>query len=335
MWGFARALAAALVVAAGLTQASVAQGKISDARAQQLEKDLGEKSAGIYYDKDDDNIVVTVTDEASAKKARAAGAIARIVSRSRAKLDSVNVGLRKKIRTAGTSWGIDPVENKVVFTFDASLDADERAKIRDILESVEDSVRIESTGGTFRPFLSGGDAIRTSSGSRCSLGFNVLKGGVQHLLTAGHCGNISPSWTIPGTVVGSSFPGNDYAIIKYTSTTPTRPGDVDLYNGTFQDITAAANPVVGRAVKKSGSTTRVTSGTVMALNTTVNYPQGTVTGVIRTNVCAEPGDSGGALFAGAVAHGLVSGGSGNCTSGGTTFFQPVLEALAVYSATIY
>lgn len=335
MWGFARALAAALVVATGLAQASVAQGKISDARAQQLEKDLGGKSAGIYYDKDEDNIVVTVTDEASAKKVRAAGGIARTVSRSGAKLDSVNVGLRKKIKTAGTSWGIDPVENKVVFTFDASVDADERAKVRDILESVEDSVRVESTGGTFRPFLSGGDAILTSSGARCSLGFNVLKGGVEHLLTAGHCGNASSSWTIPGTVAGSSFPGNDYAIVRYTSATPTRPGNVDLYNGTFQEISSAANPVVGRAVKKSGSTTRVSSGSVAALNQTVNYPQGTVTGLIRTNVCAEPGDSGGALFSGTVAHGLVSGGSGNCRSGGTTFFQPVLEALSVYSATIY
>ena len=42
----------------------------------------------------------------------------------------------------------------------------------------------------------------------------------------------------------------------------------------------------------------------------MNYPQGTVTGMIRTTVCAEPGDSGGALFAGNTALGLTSGGSG-------------------------
>ncbi|WP_241780208.1 trypsin-like serine protease, partial [Streptomyces wadayamensis] len=52
------------------------------------------------------------------------------------------------------------------------------------------------------------------------------------------------------------------------------------------------------------------------------------------NVCAEPGDSGGALFAGSTALGLTSGGSGNCSSGGTTFFQPVTEALSAYGVSI-
>jgi streptogrisin D len=74
---------------------------------------------------------------------------------------------------------------------------------------------------------------------------------------------------------------------------------------------------------------------VTALNATVNYPQGTVTGLIRTTVCAEPGDSGGSLFASTAALGLTSGGSGNCSSGGTTFFQPVTEPLSVYGMQVY
>jgi hypothetical protein len=53
-----------------------------------------------------------------------------------------------------------------------------------------------------------------------------------------------------------------------------------------------------------------------------------VSGLIQTTVCAEPGDSGGPLYAGSTALGLTSGGSGDCTSGGTTFFQPVTKALA-------
>jgi streptogrisin D len=74
---------------------------------------------------------------------------------------------------------------------------------------------------------------------------------------------------------------------------------------------------------------------VTALNATVNYPQGTVYGLIRTTVCAEPGDSGGSLFSGTSALGLTSGGSGNCSSGGTTFFQPVTEPLNVYGVNVY
>ena len=72
-----------------------------------------------------------------------------------------------------------------------------------------------------------------------------------------------------------------------------------------------------------------------AVNATVHYPQGTVTGLIQTTVCAEPGDSGGSLFDGTAAVGLTSGGSGDCTTGGTTFFQPAREAASAYGVTIY
>jgi hypothetical protein len=81
--------------------------------------------------------------------------------------------------------------------------------------------------------------------------------------------------------------------------------------------------------------TGVHSGTVQALNATVNYAEGTVSGLIKTNVCAEGGDSGGSLFDGSKAIGLTSGGSGNCSSGGTTYFQPVTEALSVYGVSVY
>ena len=110
---------------------------------------------------------------------------------------------------------------------------------------------------------------------------------------------------------------------------------MDLYNGTSRAITRAANATVGQSVTRSGSTSHVHSGRVTALNVTVHYSDGsTVTGMIQTTVCAEPGDSGGSLFSGNTALGLTSGGSGNCTSGGTTFFQPVVEALNTYGATI-
>jgi hypothetical protein len=60
-----------------------------------------------------------------------------------------------------------------------------------------------------------------------------------------------------------------------------------------------------------------------------------VRGLIRTTVCAEPGDSGGPLFSGTTALGLTSGGNGDCRSGGTTFFQPVTEPLRVFGVNVY
>nr|WP_276209732.1 S1 family peptidase [Amycolatopsis vastitatis] len=92
---------------------------------------------------------------------------------------------------------------------------------------------------------------------------------------------------------------------------------------------------MNQQVLRMGSTTGLHQGRVTALNATVNYPEGRVTGLIRTTVCAEGGDSGGPLFTrDGSAIGLTSGGSGDCRTGGVTFFQPVTAALAAAGARI-
>src|SRR5690606_38584626 len=104
----------------------------------------------------------------------------------------------------------------------------------------------------------------------------------------------------------------------------------------------AAEATVGTTVFRMGSTTGLRSGQVTGLDVTVNFqsdtsPTGvdTVTGLIQTTVCAEPGDSGGSLFTqDGNALGLTSGGSGDCTQGGVTFFQPVTTALEETGATL-
>ncbi|MBK3590677.1 trypsin-like serine protease, partial [Streptomyces sp. MBT57] len=103
---------------------------------------------------------------------------------------------------------------------------------------------------------------------------------------------------------------NDYGIIRH-SDPGAADGRVYLYNGGYQEITTAADPSVGQSVQRSGSTTGLHGGSVTGLNATVNYGGGDVVyGMIRTNVCAEPGDSGGPLYSGTRAIGLTSGGSG-------------------------
>jgi hypothetical protein len=97
---------------------------------------------------------------------------------------------------------------------------------------------------------------------------------------------------------------------------------------------SAGSPVVGQTVCYSSPVSGVHCGSVIGVNATVNFPQGTVSGMIRTNICAEPGDSGAPLFSGNTALGILSGGSGNCTAGGDTFFQPITEALSTFGVTI-
>ncbi|MFD6277424.1 S1 family peptidase [Streptomyces sp. NPDC060209] len=238
---------------------------------------------------------------------------------------------------AGTAWNVDPATGRVVVTVDSTVSQAEINKIKESAGADAGALRIERTPGTFSKLISGGDAIYASSW-RCSLGFNVRSGSTYYFLTAGHCTDGAGTWwsnsahtTVLGTTTGSSFPTNDYGIVRYTNTSVTKSGTVGS-----QDITSAANATVGMSVTRRGSTTGTHSGSVTGLNATVNYGGGDIVyGMIRTNVCAEPGDSGGPLYSGTRAIGLTSGGSGDCTSGGTTFFQPVTEALSAYGVSVF
>ncbi|GAU70164.1 serine protease AlgW [Streptomyces sp. NBRC 110611] len=187
----------------------------------------------------------------------------------------------------------------------------------------------------------GGSAI-FGGGARCSLGFNVTVQGAPAFLTAGHCGNDSRTWSAEqgggrplGTVADSRFPRTDFALVTYDDPGARPQSAVGLGNGGTRPITRAAEAAVGMRVQRSGSTTGLHDGTVTGLDATVNYGNGDiVSGLIQTDVCAEPGDSGGAMFSGDAAVGLTSGGSGDCTQGGETFFQPVPAALAATGAQI-
>lgn len=244
---------------------------------------------------------------------------------------------------AGTAWHVDPATNTLVVTVDSTVSQAEVDRLKRAAGRDAKAIRIERTPGTFNKLALGGDAIHAPEW-RCSAGFNARNSKNQYfIVTAGHCTEGKPPWytkpdlrTKIGRSVGSYFPGNDFGLISYDNKSLKRTGVVNLYNGKTQDIKRAANPTVGQKVKRSGSTTGLRSGKVTGLNATVNYGDGQiVSGLIKTNVCAEPGDSGGPLFAGETALGITSGGSGNCRVGGTTFFQPVKEALSWYKVNVY
>jgi streptogrisin B len=233
----------------------------------------------------------------------------------------------------GIAWYVDGAADRVVVTADSTVSAAEVATIKKSAGANAGAIRIKHALGAFRLLLSGGDAIYGGQ-YRCSLGFNVVKGSTYYFLTAGHCGKLADTWytdsshsTLIGPTINYSFPGNDYALVRYDNTSLSHPGGFSV-----------ADAFVGESVTRDGSTTGIHSGTVTALDVSVRYVgrlHGVVSGLIETNVCAEPGDSGGPLYDGKKALGLTSGGSGDCTSGGTTFFQPVSEAANAYGVTVY
>ncbi|MCP2260611.1 streptogrisin C [Streptoalloteichus tenebrarius] len=299
---------------------------------QSLRGALGAAFGGAHYDAIKQKLVVGVTDLASVERVRAAGAEPTLVGRSEARLNEVKAALDARDASAPqavTSWYVDPVSNSVVVT--VSPGAVEQAKA--FAATVDaDAIRVVESTESPRPLydLRGGDAYYIGNSSRCSIGFSVEGG----FVTAGHCGKTGASTSgynrvAQGTFAGSVFPGNDYAWVRTNSNWTPKP----LVKGGNGDIVVKGSQEasVNASICRSGSTTGWRCGTLQAKNQTVRYPQGTVNGLTKTSACAEPGDSGGSFISGQQAQGVTSGGSGNCSSGGTTYFQPVNPILGRYS----
>jgi streptogrisin C len=298
-----------------------------------LRKTLGGHYGGGWVD-GAGALTVAITNPATSASVLAAGATPRLVARSERQLDAIKArldGSSSRVPKGISGWYVDVATNTVVVT----AQPEALAASRDfVMASGADpaAVRVVTSLDSPRPLIDvvGGNAYFIGSGTRCSVGFSVGGG----FVTAGHCGTTGATTTQPsGRFGGSSFPGNDYAYVQVNAgNTPV--GAVNNYSGGRVAVAGSQDAAVGATVCRSGSTTGWHCGTIQARNASVTYPQGTVTGLIRTNVCAEPGDSGGSLLAGSQAQGVTSGGSGNCTSGGTTFFQPVNEILQAFGLTL-
>ncbi|MET9514759.1 S1 family peptidase [Streptomyces sp. NPDC002994] len=285
--------------------------------------------------------VVAVTDADAAVEVGRAGARAKVVRHSMRQLRSATDALRAAPRVPGTAWVVDYASNEVVVHADSTVSAGDWSRLSGLADQIGGYVHMQRTAGSFTTRVSGGDPVFTGNG-RCSAGFNVTNGRNDFILTAGHCGPVGTTWFQDaqggervGTTKAGRFPGSDFSLVEYENgDASSGRGVVDIGGGQEVRITAAADPFVGQQVFRSGSTTGVRSGRVTALNATVNFPEGTVTGLIQTTVCAEPGDSGGPLFAQGLALGLTSGGNGDCTTGGLTFFQPATTAMAALGVSV-
>jgi streptogrisin C len=297
-----------------------------------LSRSLGDAYAGGWIA--GDRLVVAVTNQAAAAEARAAGAEARLVTHSRKQLDTAKATLdTTRAPKEVTRWYVDTPANTLVVVAKPGATAAARQWTAGLgygLVQVQESAEAPRLLADIR----GGDAYNINGSSRCSVGFSVTGG----FVSAGHCGTVGASTTgggvAQGTFRGSTFPGSgDYSWVATNSNWTPKPV-VNNYAGGTVNVAGSQEAAVGAAICRSGSTTGWKCGTIQGKNESVNYPQGTVTGMTRTNACAEPGDSGGSWLSGEQAQGVTSGGSGNCSSGGTTYFQPVNEILSAYSLTL-
>lgn len=327
----------------GLTASRAEERLSAEKAAAAVEKTARQAAGGAYggswFEPSTGRLVVAVTGRAEESEVRALGADTRLVRHSAAALDRAKARLDTLRAPAGVAgWHVDPRTNSVVLTVVRT--EREAPAVRAFIDRARAGgpITVAETAQAPRTYAAGtvgGDPYYTGN-VRCSIGFSVYGG----FVTAGHCGQAGAAvrgWdgSAMGTFQGSSFPGNDYAYVGIHSGWWTVP--VVLGWGTIPDqlVRGSGEAPVGASICRSGSTTHWRCGTVLAKNETVNYSQGAVHQMTKTSVCAEGGDSGGSFLSGDQAQGVTSGGWGNCSSGGQTWFQPVNEILGRYGLTLH
>ncbi len=327
----------------GLTEgeavARLAEEKAATALEPKAERAAGSAFGGSWFDAKTGKLVVAVTNAGKVEAVRAAGADTRLVEHSAKQLDAAKARIDALPAPSGvSSWHVDPASSSVVVNVVASERRDNDVQTFVAKAREAGPVTVETTAEapqTFAAGTVGGDPYYTGN-VRCSIGFSVHGG----FVTAGHCGGAGQSvrgWdgSAIGNFQGSSFPGDDYAWVNVANGWWTVP--VVLGWGTVSDqlVRGSNEAPIGASICRSGSTTRWHCGRVLAKNETVNYSQGAVHQMTKTSVCAEGGDSGGSFISGDQAQGVTSGGWGNCSGGGETWYQPVNEILNRYGLTLH
>ncbi|MEU6766085.1 carbohydrate-binding protein [Streptomyces sp. NPDC046853] len=328
----------------GLTPAQAEARLVNEADAGAvagaLRNAVGRDFAGAWVQgRTSERLTVATTDASDVPAIEARGARAEVVRNSVARLDAAKARLDRAAKKASTRdapvWYVDVRSNAVVVRAVHSSAAKALVSAAGVPSSL---VRIERTTERPRPLydLVGGEAYYM--GGRCSIGFPVTKGTQQGFATAGHCGRAGTATSgynqvAQGTFQASIFPGRDMAWVAVNSQWTATPY-VKGQGGQRIGVGGSTQSPVGASICRSGSTTGWHCGTIQQHNTSVTYPEGTISGVTRTTVCAEPGDSGGSFISGSQAQGVTSGGSGNCSSGGTTFHQPINPLLQQFGLTL-
>ncbi|SDT19755.1 ricin-type beta-trefoil lectin domain protein [Actinoplanes derwentensis] len=338
--GLAPGMMAALRRDLGLDDAQIHRRLATEAAApaveQRLRAQLGDRFGGAWIAAGATRLTVAVTRAKDAARVRAEGAVPTIVARGERSLDTARATLdRNGAAAPGTvrGWFVDPAANSVVVTVQPGAEADAR---RFAAASGAGAVTIRTAAARPEPMYDtrGGDQYVINGNTLCSVGFAVAGG----FVTAGHCGGTgSPTLgfnnVAQGTFAGSSFPGNDYAWVRTNANWVSQPW-VNNYSGGNVLVSGSQEAAIGSSICRSGRTTGWRCGTLLGRNETINYAQGSVSGLSRSNACAQPGDSGGSWISGNQAQGVTSGGTGDCTSGGTMWFQPVNEILQVYGLSL-
>ncbi|MYR62828.1 S1 family peptidase, partial [Streptomyces sp. SID625] len=188
----------------------------------------------------------------------------------------------------------------------------------------------------------------------CSVGYGAHdSSGRQYLVSAGHCVAdltdlyFNKSHFAKGVhsryALGRQSVDMGIAQVDSDDSIATQVGTWG--QGSNVAVKGSRRAASGASLCKSGQTTGWTCGAVKSYNVSVTYkdehggPNTVVTGLATSSVCTEGGDSGGAYISGNQAQGMTSGGPigqqcSGTNSSGSSYFQPLDDALSYYGLTL-
>ncbi|HEX2132164.1 MAG TPA: S1 family peptidase [Actinophytocola sp.] len=194
---------------------------------------------------------------------------------------------------------------------------------------------LPATAGAAAPAPLGGGAVLydPTGTTQCTAAFAARAGTQWMLVTEPSCAGAGELYSGNLVPVGKVVATNPaYALVQVTNTTDWELVPwIDTGAGKVV-ITGSRETPVGGSVCLVDHALGFSCGTVTARNQTIVFPEGAIHGVTRTNVCASTHAV--AFLSGGQAQGMPLGGSGFCTTTGTSWFQPINPILAAYGLTL-
>ena len=192
-----------------------------------------------------------------------------------------------------------------------------------------------ATPAAAAPAPLGGGSILTSAGYRCTAVFAATHGTTGHLIT-GRCATtgtqLSSNNVLVGPVTAASANGT-VALVTVSNTSAWTLVPWIPVGGAHHVITGSTETPVGGSVCLLDRALGQRCGVVVAKNQTVNFAEGRITGLTRTNICMSAG-SAIAFVSGGQAQGVPMGGSSSCSTTGVSYFLPIRPILAAYGLTL-
>lgn len=192
------------------------------------------------------------------------------------------------------------------------------------------------------PLGSGSVLFNPTGGARCTTAFAAVDSASTGYLIAGPGCTGGPSTllysgnnVLVGPILATPVPYGGYVVVRVTNTAAWELVPwVDTGSGRLV-LTGSVETPVGGSVCLVDRVTGLRCGTIVAKNQTVNFPWGTISGLTRTNICVEPGSLGTAYVTRDQAQGVPLGGSGGCTIGGSSYFQPINKILSAFGLKLF